>query len=109
MKNVLLCLMFVCALVSCMGPKSNAAADKVAKMWTDMHEDGIVTPEEQAAYNEAVKEWVGASKEDAENFDWEQFWITLGSAASTAFVGVNVFRNAREKKIWGTPAQPPTG
>lgn len=106
MKNVLLCLVMLLCITSCMSPESNAAADRVAKMRIEMQADGVVTPEEQAAYNQAVMDWAGIMKQDAEKFDWNQFLATVGASVSTAFLGINVFRNSREKRKWGTPEDP---
>lgn len=100
----ILALVPACAALS---PETQSKGDHVVQVYADIKRDGVVTPAEQDEFAAAVDDWVESVKSDPKSgLNWNDILISIGGAVSTAFLGVNVFRNAREKTKWGTPEAP---
>lgn len=109
MKNLFLIstLLILATTTSCSSPEARNAADKVTETHQRINADGVVTPEEEQEYREAVLAYFNIAQEDMNKFDWEQFLYTIGGSVSTAFFGINWFRNRREEVKWGPPPNVP--
>ncbi len=90
-----------------LSPETNEAAAAVSEVYATINADGVVTPEEQATFDAAIYRWFGMAKTDVEGFDWETFFAAVAGGFSTAFLGVNVFRNMAQGKGFVTPKPTP--
>lgn len=109
----------VCALVLLAGcgtpsfQQSEAAYTHLTDLLKTANADGVITQSEAVALNEAQAVYFKALKADYEGAKGLDLVETLGAAAAVFVPGaagivaaINAYRNAREKKVWGTPEAP---
>lgn len=94
MKYLLLVLLL---LASCGG--SGAAEEKVAAVWERISADGCISKEEAQEFAAALS----TSQDQESSIDWPTTLVSLVGAFVPAFFGVNIYRNRREKRVWGPP------
>lgn len=91
---------------------THAAQAAVEQKWTEINVDGVVTPDETKAYLDAVRAALQVEKEESKT-GWDGIltgFATGSVPAGLAALLLNMFRNKREEKVWGTPENPkPTG
>jgi hypothetical protein len=100
---VVICLFFSSG---CASQESRDAYENVKQVQAEIEADGVVTPEEQARYVQAVQTWAEEAKIDMEQTDWAKILGGVAASVLLSFTGVNFTRNRRERKVWGTPEAP---
>jgi hypothetical protein len=103
-------LIWLIAACSALGgsPRTSAAHAAVEQKLQEIQADGVVTPEESQAYIDAVKAAWKVEQEETK-FGWEDIlkgFATGSVPAGIAALLLNVFRNRKEKRDWGTPDAP---
>jgi len=74
-------------------------ADTVVTAWNEIVKDGTITPQEADRFATILREQIGVSEE----INWP---ATIGAGVAsivTSFLGLNAYRNSRERKVWGPP------
>lgn len=90
-------------MFGCQAP-GDSSIETVTEAWRAISADGKITPEEAAWFAKVLSDSLG----QASSIDWP---TTIGGvlmSAVSSFLGVNVYRNARERKVWGPPPPPPS-
>ncbi len=93
----LLCLV---GLSSCpaLSDTTQSQVDEVSVIWHEINQDGVITPEEQRRYDNAIILAFGSVMSDLQGIDWTSVLVAVMGGASTAFFGTNFFRNRAQGK-----------
>ncbi len=78
---------------------SPSVGEQLTETWNAAVSDGVITTEEAQRIAELLQL-------QGEQIDWPTTIGTSLASIATSFLGLNIYRNNREKKVWGPP--PPT-
>lgn len=98
-----LVLLIVAIAVSPSCASDPAKADTIVAKWNEIVADTVITPEEAAEFAAVMREQMGETSE----INWPATIAGVAGSVLTSFLGVNAYRNSRERKVWGPP--PATG
>lgn len=87
---------------SCGAPADDAARDAVVAQWETIAADGTISAGEAASFARTLSEAFSS----ATSTDWPTLLAGLAGSALSAFLGVNLWRNRRERRLWGAPLAP---
>jgi hypothetical protein len=103
-------IVWLCTGCSLLGGSQRTAAAHAAveQKLAEIQADGVVTPEEAQVYVSVVREaWKIEKEETAGGFEDVLKGFATGSVpAGIAALLLNVFRNRKSEKEWGTPDAP---
>jgi hypothetical protein len=100
-KLLLLALLGLLFLAGCATPPG--PVQELVSVWNEAIRDGVISAEEA----ERIRASMAKVQEEAGRIDWPGTLGTIAGAAVTSFLGVNLYRNKREEKMWGPPPPEP--